>query len=150
MNTLRSFVNCHALLLFFGLAYALSWAGNLFESHSMFPFGPFLAALLVLSLTTGKAGLADFLRRIVRWRVGVRWYALVIGLPITIVSVAIGINLLLGAQLAPTFQMPPLADLLANFLVILLFIGVGKNPLGVALPCRALCRDAAPWRPACC
>lgn len=136
MNTLRSFVSRHSLVLFFGLAYTLSWAGNLFEWHSIFPLGPFLAALLVLSLTTGKAGLADFLRRIVRWRVGLRWYALVIGLPITIVSVTIGVNLLLGAQLAPTFQVPPLADLLANFLVILIFIGVGEEPAwrGFALP----------------
>ena len=114
MNTLLSFVSRHSLVLFFALAYTLSWAGNLFEWHSIFPLGPFLAALLVLSLTTGKAGLADFLSRIVRWRVGVRWYALVIGLPITIVGVAIGVNLLLGAQLAPTFQMPPLADLVAS------------------------------------
>ena len=136
MNTLRSFVNRHALVLFFGLAYALSWWGNLYEAHSMFPLGPLLAALLVLSLTTGRAGLADFLRRIVQWRVGVRWYALVIGLPITIVSVAIGLNLLLGAQIAPTLQMPPLADLVANVLVILIFIGVGEEPAwrGFALP----------------
>ncbi len=136
MNTFLTFINRHALLLFFALAYALSWFGNLFEAHSMFPLGPFLAALLVLELTTGKAGLADFLRRIVRWRVGLRWYALVIGLPITLVSVAIGVNLLLGAQLAPTLHMPPLADLLANFLVILLAVGVGEEPAwrGFALP----------------
>lgn len=136
MNTLRSFVHRHALILFFAVAYALSWFGNLFEAHSMFPPGPFLAALLVLSLTTGKAGLADFLRRIVRWRVGVRWYALVIGLPITIVCVAIGINLLLGAQLAPARLLPQLGDLLLTFLFILIGIGVGEEPAwrGFALP----------------
>src|SRR3954465_10175325 len=104
MNTDRSFVHRHSLLLFFGLAYAFSWWGNLFEAHSMFPLGPFVAALLVLSLTSARAGLADFLRRIVQWRVGLCWYALVIGLPLTIVSVAIGLNLLLGAQLAPTLH----------------------------------------------
>lgn len=136
LNTLRSFVNRHALLVFFGLAYALSWWGNFFEAHSMFPPGPFLAALLVLALTTGRAGLADFLRRIVQWRVGLRWYALVIGLPITIVSVAIGSNLLLGAQVNPTLQMPPLADLLPTYLFILLAIGLGEEPAwrGFALP----------------
>jgi uncharacterized protein len=136
MNTFRSFVNRHALILFFGLAYALSWWGNLFEAHSMFPPGPFLAALLVLAITTGRAGLADFLRRIVQWRMGLRWYALVIGLPITIISVAIGLNLLLGAQLTSTFQMPPLADLFGTFLFILIGIGLGEEPAwrGFALP----------------
>ncbi len=136
MNRLRSFINRHALILFFGLAYALSWWGNLFEAHSMFPLGPFLAAVLVLSLVSGKAGLVDFLHRIVQWRVGWYWYALVMGLPVTIISVAIGLNLLLGAQLATTFQAPPLADLFGTFVFILIAIGLGEEPAwrGFALP----------------
>lgn len=136
MNTIRSLVNRHALITFFGLAYILSWWGNLFELHSMFPPGPFLAALLVLALTSGRTGVVDFLRRIGQWRVGWRWYALVLLLPVTIVSGAIGLNLLLDAPLAASVHLPPLSALLPEFLFILLGIGLGEEPAwrGFALP----------------
>ena len=42
---------------------------------------PFLAALAVLGLTEGRAGVVGLLRRMVRWRVGVGWYAVALLLP---------------------------------------------------------------------
>ena len=45
-------------------------------------FGPFLAALVVLAVTEGKSGVVGLLRRMVRWRVGLQWYAAAHGLPI--------------------------------------------------------------------
>ncbi|HJZ54002.1 MAG TPA: type II CAAX endopeptidase family protein [Gemmataceae bacterium] len=48
--------------------------------------GPSLAALLVTAATEGSSGIGRLLRRIVRWRVGVRWYLFIfVGLPAVMV-----------------------------------------------------------------
>ena len=135
ISSLSNVIKRYQLLIFFILAFALSWWENLSELHSMFPLGPFLAALIVLPLTTGKSGLTDFLSRIVRWRISWRWYTLAIGLPLTSTLVAVGLNILFGA--APVFgQLPPAADMLGTLLFILIVIGLGEEPAwrGFALP----------------
>ena len=49
-------------------------------------FGSSLAALIVTAATEGRAGVGHWLRRIVRWRVGVQWYLFVLlGLPAVMV-----------------------------------------------------------------
>ena len=135
MNTIKSFVQRFSLPIFFILAYTLSWFPSLFEAHSLLPLGPFIAALIVLAFI-GGSDVKDFLRRIVQWRVGIGWYAMVLLLPVIATIVAIGINLLLGAG-APTWErIPPLSDLPGTFTFILLFIGLGEEPAwrGFALP----------------
>jgi membrane protease YdiL (CAAX protease family) len=135
MNNIRSFVKRFSLPIFFILAYALSWLPSLFEAHSLFPLGPLLAALIVLALI-GRADVKDFLRRIVQWRVGIGWYIMALLLPVLATSLAIGINLLIGAG-APTWErIPPLSDLPGTFIFLLLFIGLGEEPAwrGFALP----------------
>jgi hypothetical protein len=53
----------------------------------------------VLASTRGKAGIMDLFRRIVRWRVGVKWYAAALLLPIAVTLTATAINVrLLGAH----------------------------------------------------
>ena len=62
-------------------------------------FGPFLAALIVLAVTEGKSGVTGLLRRMVRWRVGLQWYAVALLLPILVTLAAAALNVfLLGAQ----------------------------------------------------
>src|SRR4051812_49361950 len=111
MYPITLFVKRHALVTFFALAYALSWSISLFEAHSILPFGPLLAALLVLPFVGGWAGVKDFLRRIVQWRVSPRWYLLVLGQPVAIVAVAVGLNMLLGATAPMWEHVPPLSEL---------------------------------------
>lgn len=135
MTKIKSSVQRFSLPIFFILAYALSWAPSLFEPHSLFPLGPLLAALIVLAFL-GWLNVKDFLRRIVQWRVGVAWYALVLLLPVIGTSLAVAINLLLGTD-PPTWErIPPLSDLPGTFIFILLFIGLGEEPAwrGFALP----------------
>lgn len=136
LNALTSPIKRYPLIVFFGLAYALSWAPSLFEAHSILPLGPLFAALIVLALVGGRAGVADSLRRIVQWRVGLRWYALALLLPVMLTSVAVGLNLLLGARMLPVERMPGVPELPAMAVVILLFIGLGEEPAwrGFALP----------------
>jgi uncharacterized protein len=135
MNTITSVVKRHPIVTFFVLAYALSWWPVLLAPHGIFPLGPLLAALIVLPFLGGWSAVAAFLRRIAQWRVGLPWYALVLLLPVAVTSTAVGMNLLLGAQILSTNQMPSLADLPITLLVILLIM-LGEEPAwrGFALP----------------
>ena len=135
MNQMRSFVQRFSLPIFFVLAYTLSWMPSLFEAHSLFSMGPLMAALIVLAFIGGSE-VKDFLRRIVQWRVGIGWYAMVLLLPVIATGIAVGINLLLGAG-EPTWErIPPLSDMPGTFIFLLLFIGLGEEPAwrGFALP----------------
>ena len=75
------------------LACALSWAWDLplalrgadvrtgvgWPTHLPALLGPAVAAVVVTGVVDGRAGLADLGRRIVRWRVGWVWWAVVVG-----------------------------------------------------------------------
>jgi hypothetical protein len=104
MSYLVSLIRRHPLISFFVLAYALSWWPIAFYAAGLSPstiisFGPFLAALVVLAATQGKTGVVGLLRRIVRWRVGLRWYAVALLLPVVVTAAAAALNvLLLGAK----------------------------------------------------
>jgi membrane protease YdiL (CAAX protease family) len=135
MNTMRSVVKRHPIVTFFVLAYALSWWPALLTPHGILPLGPLLAALIVLPFLGGWSAVVDFLRRIAQWRVGLPWYALVLLLPVAVTSMAVGLNLFLGARILSTNHMPSLADLPMT-LVFILLIGLGEEPAwrGFALP----------------
>ena len=138
---MRAWVRRHPLLAFFALAYALSWWPWLWTAldpqnapSTILPPGPLLAALIVLALIGGWAAIRGLLKRIVQWNVGLRWYALVLGLPVAITLGAAAINLQFGATMAAQF--PGGIDLVARFLFVLVFIGLGEEPAwrGFALP----------------
>jgi uncharacterized protein len=99
-----SLVRRHPLITFFVLAYALSWWPSILYTFDLLPnpivgFGPFLAALVVLAVTEGKSGVVGLLRRMVRWRVGLQWYAVALLLPVVVTLTAAALNVfLLGAQ----------------------------------------------------
>jgi uncharacterized protein len=144
ISALSNVVKRHSLLAFFGLAYGLSWLGNLIEPHSLFPFGPLLAALIMAGLAGGLREVKTFLNRIGQWRVGLRWYTLVLGLPVVITLVAVGLNLLLGAVMSTTAQFPTGPDLVTRFIFLFFFIGLGEEPAwrGYALPRLLVGRSA--------
>ncbi len=101
---LVSFIRRYPLITFFVLAFALSWWPWILYSFDLLPnpivgFGPFLAAMVVLALTEGKTDVVGLLRRMVRWRVGLQWYAAALLLPVVVTLSAAALNfLLLGAQ----------------------------------------------------
>ena len=144
LSTLSNVAKRHSLLLFFVLTYALSWSASLIESHGIFPFGPLVAALIMTALVSGKMGLKTFLGRIVHWRVGFPWYVLVLGLPLFINAGAAGLNLLLSAPMSAPVQFPTWSDLIARFVFIFFYIGLGEEPAwrGYALPRLMVGRSA--------
>ncbi len=143
MATLRGLARRHALFGFFGLAYALSWWPWLWVrldpatgDGPILPFGPLLAAAIMLALIGGWPAVRAWLKNIVAWRVGFLWYALVLLLPAAIAAMAVGVNLFLGAELPPDAELPGWGELAAQFLVVFVLIGLGEEPAwrGFALP----------------
>ncbi|MGH3144450.1 MAG: CPBP family intramembrane glutamate endopeptidase, partial [Rubrobacter sp.] len=99
MSRLSSVVKRRPLITFFVLAFALSWWPIPFYAAGLAPspiigFGPFLAALVVVAVAQGKTGVVGLLRRIVRWRVGFRWYVVALLLPVVISGAAAALNVL--------------------------------------------------------
>ncbi len=108
LTTVRDAVRRRPLPWFLLLTCALSWwtwplQAVWPEAPPIISFGPFLAALVVLSLTEGRRGVRDLLGRMVRWRVPARSYALAIGLPVLVTSTAIAATITAGAPV-PSFD----------------------------------------------
>jgi uncharacterized protein len=145
-------VKRYPIITFFVLAYALSWWGVILYTinHDLPPvasFGPFLAALVVLAITHGKAGVLGLLKRMVRWRVGPAWYAAAFGLPVAITLCATVLNVLLGAQAPSAAELGGWSGLLPTFFILLLIPGFGgawEEPgwRGYALPQLQTSRSA--------
>ena len=140
-------VRRHPLASFFVLAFTLSWWGWLagacfpdaipYLPYPILPYGPAVAAFIVLALTEGKAGVLGLLRSIARWRVGTTWYVVALGLPVALYVVAVGANVLLGAPAPTAAQLGRWWTILPAFpLVILLEGGALEEPgwRGYALP----------------
>jgi uncharacterized protein len=108
------------------------------------PIGPLIATALLLPLIGGWAGVKNLVRRILLWRVSWRWYAVVLGLPVFLTFSAVGLNLLLGAQVLPEFELPTAVNLAVRFAFIFVWIGLGEEPgwRGFVLPRLLLGRTA--------
>jgi uncharacterized protein len=107
MNAITSVVKRHPLVTFFALAYAISYGLYAISGPFLFPFGPVIAAIIVASIAGGLGGLKDLLARCLRWRVGLRWYAAALLVPVAIALTAVGLNILLGAPLPTATQLGP-------------------------------------------
>lgn len=158
-------MNDRALLAFFGLAFALSWAievplalqargvvriGLPPATHYLASFGPLIAAVLVVQRRAGPAGLARLARGLVRWRIGARYAAFAIVAPLVAFVVAAAAGAAFGdapdlRRLGEVDGLPPLGVVPAVLLWLATF-GVGEEVgwRGFALP-RLQARTSA-WR----
>ena len=147
-----SLIRRYPLITFFVLAYVLSWWPWILYALDLLPqpivgFGPFLAAIVVLAITRGKTGVVGLLRRMVRWRVGLRWYAVALLLPVAISLAAAVFNVLLGAQAPSSVELGSWMGLFSTFFLLLLVPGIGgawEEPgwRGYALPRLQVGRSA--------
>lgn len=94
-NSLVSVIRRHAVLAYFVLAYLIAWGGILLVAlpvgglaaapEALAPLagpvfiamalGPSLASIILTALLDGRAGLRALFGGVVRWRIGVRYYA---------------------------------------------------------------------------
>ncbi len=90
---LSDFIKRHPVLTYFALTYAISFGGLLVAvggpsgvsaTNTAVPFmtlyvtsviGPLTAGILLTSLIYGKAGLRELGARLLKWRVGIQWWA---------------------------------------------------------------------------
>jgi hypothetical protein len=66
---LSNVVKRHPLIAYFVLAHTISWAFLPIEAVRFLPSGPLFAALIVIPITQGLAGLNELGSRMIRWRV---------------------------------------------------------------------------------
>ena len=107
-TTMTSFVRRHQIVVFYVLAYALTWlvwGTAVAQQYRLIAFhipawfgywGVTIAAFLVAGIVDGRAGVRDLLHRMIRWRVGVRWYVAALLLQVALPLVAVGISALIG------------------------------------------------------
>jgi membrane protease YdiL (CAAX protease family) len=139
------------LVLFFGLACAISWAlwiaaaglgisietptGRALEIAGN--FGPLIAALVVAYFTLGLSGLRKLIERLVRWRLSRRWYLVALLGPLAVMALAIGLSTAFGAPPIQSLAPAGLLALIPTFFHTL-FLAGGLNEetgwRGYALP----------------
>jgi membrane protease YdiL (CAAX protease family) len=114
MKATRTFTRSHPLLSFYALAFAITWGGLIMVVGGPSEIlgtpealdarlglvllawlaGPSVASILMTGLVYGRAGLRDLLRRMTRWRVGARWYAVaLLTAPLLSVAVLLALSL---------------------------------------------------------
>ena len=130
-------VRRHPIVTFFVLTYAIGWGGIPF--WTFMAGSPFIAALIVIPLTQGWAGLRELGSRMIRWRVRWYWYVVAIGLPLAVVLLTVALNVALGASTPSLVQYSSVTTILMVFAVRLVNPGdgaLGEEPgwRGFALP----------------
>jgi len=138
----------HPLVTFFILAFGITWVVWVPRAAG-FPVGavgqawtwaPAIAALLAAALTGGRASVRDLGARLVRWRVGLRWYLVVILGPAAFSLAVAGVYVLLGGSwsAAPPLALRETPLLMLPLLLAILTVtdGLGEEPAwrGFALP----------------
>ncbi|HXQ39126.1 MAG TPA: type II CAAX endopeptidase family protein [Anaerolineales bacterium] len=103
-DNISAWMKRHALVVYFILAYAISWAIQLplatsaqgwlqlpvrFAVHYLAAFEPMLAVLIVISITEGQDGVRQLLAGLSKWRVGIGWFLFSTLLPIGLFGVAV-------------------------------------------------------------
>jgi uncharacterized protein len=86
--------------------------------------GPSVAGILLTGLVDGRAGLSEFRSRLLKWRVGVRWYAVaLLTAPILYVAVLFALSLISPKFLPGIFTTSDKASLLLIGIVVGLIVG---------------------------
>ena len=126
----------HPLVFYFLIAFGLSWAYELLVFGILrLPFdwmwvllltlGPTVAAFLMTAIIQGRTGALQLLRRYALWRVGIRWYLLVLlGVPAMLL-----LPYLIQPGAFSAFRLPGLPFLL-DYLIVYLSTLVFGGPLG--------------------
>jgi uncharacterized protein len=126
-HPILTFIRNHQLAAFVFLAYALSWWAWVWYrldpenvDAPILPIGPLLAVLIVLSMVGGWPAIKALFGKIAHWRVGWKWYAVVLLLPVALTN----------------FEVPDAGKIVFRFVFIFVWIALGEEPgwRGFALP----------------
>lgn len=142
-SRMSSLVQQHPLACFFVLTYLAAWClwaplvifrGTLppavgFILTMLGSLVPSTTAIVLVAVLHGKRGVRRLLARLVKWRVGLRWYLVVLLLPL-LVPLALGASILLGGRT------PTVDSSLIGILVMFVFSIFPGSALGEELGWR--------------
>jgi uncharacterized protein len=117
MKTIKTFVESHPLLSYLAQTFAISWGGiilavgfgpggfsatpqqfrmtALYAAIPAMLLGPSVAGILLTGLVDGRAGLREFRARLLKWRVGARWYAVaLLTAPLSVTAALLALSLI--------------------------------------------------------
>jgi membrane protease YdiL (CAAX protease family) len=121
MQKTRAFLQRHPATVYFGIAFLLSYGGFLIvdapkilrgetiqplDALLLFPvlvIGVGLAGIALTAIIDGRSGLRDLFSRIGRWRVGARWYAVLLLPPCLLLALLLTLRTLVSPSFAPGF-----------------------------------------------
>jgi membrane protease YdiL (CAAX protease family) len=123
----------HRLTAFFALTFTFSWwvwpAYHLGWSPTPFlACGPLLAALVVIGVTEGRSGYRALGSRMLRWRVGWRWWAVALGTPLAVLTLAALANVAIWGAPVPALTAMPWPTIALAFAAR--FVNPLDGPLG--------------------
>jgi uncharacterized protein len=158
MPTIKAFIKRHPVLTYIALTFAISWGGILIvigvgpsgfsatpgQFQKAVPFalpamllGPSAAGILLTGLLYGKVGLREFASRLLRWRVGARWYAVaLLTAPLSMMAVLLGLSLISPEFLPRILTASDKASLLLMGIAVRLGAGIFEELgwTGFAIP----------------
>ena len=145
---MKKIISTYPLISFFGMAIVFTWLAVILlllnPTLPVEPFmilgalaGPTLSAVIVIASAEGKAGLAIFFKRYLRWKAGIGWWLIVLfGILLSLNTIA---SFILGFSIWNEF-FRNLGLILPTYLITLI-VGVILGPLweepgwrGFALP----------------
>ena len=149
------------LIIFFILTYIIFWVGGYFIYPIMHPvqasafatgniilwlfsfaillipaFGPFISAIIVISITEGKDKLIEFLKQFTKFRFKYYWYLLVIAIPIFAYTLPKIILILFGFSIESVWFNNITWEISGLFILDLSIAGLVEEPgwRGYAVP----------------
>jgi membrane protease YdiL (CAAX protease family) len=156
MTTIQTFIKRHSMLTYYTLVFVISWAGVILvvgpggfpgtieEFMTIGPVvylamlaGPSVAGLLLTGLLYGRAGFRELLSRLLKWRVGARWYvAALLTAPLLMTAIPLALSLFSPEFLPVIFTTDDKASLLLSGLAAGLMVGIFEELgwTGFAIP----------------
>ncbi|HEY5945354.1 MAG TPA: CPBP family intramembrane glutamic endopeptidase [Kofleriaceae bacterium] len=98
---------------YFLLAFTISWTGVLFAAsqHQLYLLfvamllGPSVSSIALTAYYEKARGLRELAHRLLRWRIGARWYATLLVAPLTLSLIALALSLY-SSSFRPGFAIP--------------------------------------------
>jgi len=142
MKPIPSFIKRYPLIVFFSIAIATFYVGNLWKVNDpnspwyLTIYGTGLGALFVVAVTEGWKGVKAWISRIVRWRVSPIWYIAAFSIPLILQLSGYALNIDLGAPRLASGPLGHMSLFPSRFVQVMLVIALGEETgfRGYALP----------------
>ena len=132
MTALTSIIRRYPQTAFWSIACTTFYTAALLGDSGLWGlliYGSFAAGALVTGIVDGRVALQDYFGRIVRWRVGLKWYAIALTLPLLLGLLAFAGNIAAGAALPVSPHWPPWQQAAVAFFWPALFgIALAEEP----------------------